>query len=324
MTLALAQREAGDLRVALLDNGVRQVSLELQQGVAGSGWAGGQFRRGLGHHIVSRRSSGLTPGLALVKRGRPDLGGPLCNGYGGFDLIARIITMGWANHPGAGGPWSVPGWGTIPRNNGRPYIFGWEFEGGLNEADWTDEFHEFMARCGAGTLDWLGGAPLECWDEHKGWAPARKIDRLHYTTASGRQRIAAVRGTRPPLEEDDDMPLNMPITVPPAQAAWPISFGPSGGTVGGKFVPGGAARHGQMWAAFLVDCGDAPREPMRVRIGVQGGDGNWRPAFGKDYWTTLRPGAPRLLTLAAGDQGLVISTPEKYAVGVRLETAKAA
>ncbi len=123
-----------------------------------------------------------------------------CNGYGGFDLVARIITMGRANHPGTGGPWSVPGWGTVPVNNGRPYIFGWEFEGGI--VAWTDAMHDFMARCGAGTLDWLGTlpgnpgpAPLECWGEHLTWAPGRKIDRLGYTTASGRQRIAAVRDT---------------------------------------------------------------------------------------------------------------------------------
>ncbi len=193
MTLALAQTSANSLREALLDNGVRRVSIELQQGVSSSGWHVNTFKRGLGHHIVSRPSAGPTPGLALVKRGRPDLGGPLCNGYGGFDLTARIITMGWANHPGLGGPWSVPGWGTVPKDNGRPYIFGWEFEGGLEP--YTDEMHDFMARCGAGTLDWLGNAPLECWNEHSGWAPGRKIDRLGYTAASGRARIAAVRGT---------------------------------------------------------------------------------------------------------------------------------
>lgn len=208
MSVALAQAAAAELRVALLDNGVRRVSIELQPGVARSGWYVSTFRRGLGHHIASRPSQGLNPGLGVVKNGRSDLQGPLCNGYGGYDLIARLITMGWANHPGAGGPWSVPGWGTVPEDNGRPYIFGWEFEGGYEP--YTDEMHDFMARCGAGTLDWLGNAPLECWGEHKDpWAPGRKIDRLGYTAASGRARIAAVRGkhvpTPRPSEEDDDM-----------------------------------------------------------------------------------------------------------------------
>jgi hypothetical protein len=207
VTQADAVAAAGRLRTALLDNGVRAVSIELQQGAGGSGWGVAPFKRGLGHHIVSRPPG--TPGLALVKKGRPDLAGPLCNGYGGFDLTARIITMSYANHPGLGGPWAVPGWGTVPVNNGRPYIFGWEFEGGIVE--WTDAMHDFMARCGAGTLDWLGTlpgnpgpAPLDCWGEHKTWAPGRKIDRLNYTTASGRSRIAAVRGKAAPTPTDED------------------------------------------------------------------------------------------------------------------------
>lgn len=208
MTLSSAQAAANQLRTALLDNGVRRVSIELQQGVAGSDWGVAPFKRGMGHHIASYPPG--TPGLGLVKRGRTGanaLTGPLANGYGGFDLTARILTLGWANHPGAGGPWSVPSWGTVPRDNGRPYIFGWEFEGGY--LPYTDEMHDFMARCGAGTLDWLGTlpgnpgpAPLECWGEHKEpWAPGRKVDRIGYTAASGRARIAAVRGTTPQEDE---------------------------------------------------------------------------------------------------------------------------
>lgn len=231
MSVALAQAAANGLRTALLDNGVRAVSIELQQGVAGSGWYVPTFKRGLGHHIASRPSMGLTPGLATVKNGRggkSPLGGPLANCYGGYDLVARIITLGWANHPGAGGPWAVPGWGTIPVNNGRPYIFGWEFEGGYEP--YTDDMHHFMACCGAGTLDWLGTlpgnpgpAPLECWDEHKGWAGPRKPDRIGYTTASGRARIAAVRGnpTNPapiPLGDTD-----MYLVATPDKTVWKVT-----------------------------------------------------------------------------------------------------
>jgi hypothetical protein len=213
VTLAEAQASASLLKTALLDNGVKKVSIELQQGVAGSGWGVAPFKRVLGHHIASYPPG--TPGLALVKAGRTGanaLAGPLANCYGGFDLVARIITLGWANHPGTGGPWSVPGWGTVPKDNGRPYILGWEFEGGY--LDYTDEMHEFMAQCGAGSLDWLGSlpgnpgpAPLECFDEHKGWAGPRKVDRKGYTTASGRARIAKVRTTprTTPAQEDDDM-----------------------------------------------------------------------------------------------------------------------
>jgi hypothetical protein len=213
VTVTAARTAAEQLRVALLDNGVRRVSIELQPGVGpkSDAWGVAPFVRGMGHHIASYPSQGDTPGLGVVKGGRKGvspLQGPLANCYGGFDLTARIITMGWANHPGEGGPWTAPGWGTVPRDNGRPYVLGWEFEGGYLE--YTDEMHDFMARCGAGTLDWLGWlngrepAPLECWGEHKDpWAPGRKVDRIGYTAASGRARIATVRGAN--SQEDNDM-----------------------------------------------------------------------------------------------------------------------
>lgn len=204
MTVAAAQAAAASLRDALQDYGVR-TSIELQPGVGPKTdpWGPAPFVRNLAHHIASYPPG--TPGLAVVKNGRKGtspLQGPLANCYGGFDLVARIITMGWANHPGAGGPWPVPGWGTVPRDNGRPYALGWEFEGGY--LPYTDEMHDFMSRCGAASLDWLGThnrrepAPLECHDEHKGWAPGRKPDRIGYITASGRSRIAAVRGVKTP------------------------------------------------------------------------------------------------------------------------------
>jgi hypothetical protein len=70
---------ANGLREALLDYGVR-VSLELQGGASSSGYGPRSFVRNLSHHTVSRPSNGLTPCLSLVKRGRSDLAGPLCNG----------------------------------------------------------------------------------------------------------------------------------------------------------------------------------------------------------------------------------------------------
>jgi hypothetical protein len=103
-TEALAH--ADRLRESLLDHGVKKVSIELVQGRPGGpndAWWTTTFVGSLGHHIVSRRSQGLTPFLWLVKQGRADLPGPICNGYGGFDEVARIICMGWANHPGRGG-----------------------------------------------------------------------------------------------------------------------------------------------------------------------------------------------------------------------------
>lgn len=187
MTYQQAIADAAHLRQSLLDHGVKAVSIELVEGRGGQGWSTRSHVGTMGHHIVSRRSQGDTPGLHLVKVGRADLPGPLCNGYGGFDEVARIVCMGYANHPGRGGPYTVPA-GTIPTNNGRPYFFGWEMEGGQVLADWTDSYRLFMARCFAGTLDWLG-QPAEAHIEHKTWAPTRKVDRLGYTLERARQEI---------------------------------------------------------------------------------------------------------------------------------------
>ena len=193
MSKAEATARAVELRTALLDHGVKAVSIELVQGRGGSGWNGGKFIACLGHHIVSHRGMGLTPGLRLVKEGRTGLPGPLCNGYGGFDEAARIICMGWANHPGEGGPLWTPK-GTIPRFNGRPYLFGWEHEGGLRPADWTGSFRTFMGRCHAATVQWLGTDERSHF-EHKDWATpeGRKIDRLGYTLASARAELVAAK-----------------------------------------------------------------------------------------------------------------------------------
>lgn len=187
-----AHRHANHLREELEARGLR-VSIELQRGRPGTPngrWFDTRFVGCLGHHIVSRRSSGNTPALSLVKRGRPDLPGPLANGYLGFDLVARIITMGWANHPGAGGPMAVPGF-VIPEDNGRPYLFGWEHEGGISEADWNfngGEMREAMGKCHAATVVWLD-RDARSYAEHKTWAPGRKVDRLGYTTAEGRAEL---------------------------------------------------------------------------------------------------------------------------------------
>ena len=76
----------------------------------------------------------------------------------------------------------------MPKDQGRPYLFGWEFEGGLEP--WTDSMHEFMAQCSGATLQWLG-QPIDCHGEHSTWAFGRKIDRLGYTATTGRERIRA-------------------------------------------------------------------------------------------------------------------------------------
>lgn len=200
MTQSVAISKAQDLRESLLDHGVKAVSIELVEGRGSQGWYVDTHLGSMGHHIVSRRTQGLTPFLNLVKVGRVDLPGPICNGYGGFDEVARIICMGYANHPGAGGPYTLES-GTVPVNNGRPYFFGWEFEGGLVESDWPDSFRSFMGRCHAGTLDWIStshnfSSPLTAKShiEHKTWAPTRKSDRMGYSLDSARAELTPYLG----------------------------------------------------------------------------------------------------------------------------------
>ncbi|MGC0143464.1 hypothetical protein [Pseudactinotalea sp. Z1732] len=188
-----ALREARKIQTAMADYGVNCV-IQLRQGASSSGWLTPMSTRAgvMSHHIVSARTHGTTPFYNLVRNGRPGIPGPLANGYGGWDKVYRVITMGWANHPGAGGPITLAG-RRIPRDNGRPYFWGTEYEGGLRASDWAqDDYHDWMARCNAALLD-VFNLPTSAHLEHSTWT-TRKVDRLGYTTATGRTRIAAVLG----------------------------------------------------------------------------------------------------------------------------------
>lgn len=197
-TKELALAEAKVLKGFLEAQGVT-VSIELMPGTRKAyGWLvpPGQFRVEMSHHIVSARHMGLTPFLALVKKGRPDVIGPLCNGYMGFDGVYRIITMGVANHPGAGGP-MLAGEFIIAKDTAAYYSWGTEYEGGLNPEDWTPFFKAKMAAANAGIIDYLHHRNPKvtdaCHAEHSTWAPGRKGDRLHYTRGMGIQEIKAHR-----------------------------------------------------------------------------------------------------------------------------------
>lgn len=243
MSQTEAIARAQDLRASLLDHGVSKVSIELVAGRGSGGWSDDRFVATLGHHILSRRSQGMTPLLSLVKKGRANLPGPLCNGYGGWDEVARIVCMGWANHPGQGGPVTVEA-GVIPANNGRPYLFGWEFEGGILASDWTDSFREFMGRCHAGTLAWLGRTEKSHL-EHKDWARpiGRKVDRLGYDLASARREAATYLGdemVRRSDKADDGLAMHKPSMTSAVQA----------GAFSTHTQPGGVAFNDEI-AAFM-------------------------------------------------------------------------
>ncbi len=210
-TKASAVAEARELKRELLRAGVPEVSVEVMPGRPSSyGVWNAQFVvSDFAHHTVSRYGPNKTPCLALIKNGRSDLPGPLANGYGGWDLCARIITLGYANHPGYGGPLRVPSGVAnppsyvIPKDSARRYAFGWEFEGGLADIDWTRvytnaatrkkmNFHEFMARCLNGTQQ-MYDLPLAAHLEHKTWAPRRKVDRRGYSKTIAVARMKKFR-----------------------------------------------------------------------------------------------------------------------------------
>lgn len=225
MSQATALPRAQELKTALHDWGVAQVSIELQAGRPISGvdqWDNRLMFCTFGHHTAipkSYRDAGkMTPSLAICKTGRSDVPGPLCQGYLGFDRVARILTLGPANHPGEGGPLTLSG-RTIPLNGARPYAFGWEMEGG--DYDWLDWQHDLMARCLGATQQFLG-APPEAHAEHRTWT-SRKIDRFTYTQASAIEAIRAID------RDETDMPLTEDDVQRVAWAVWSIISNSSGG-----------------------------------------------------------------------------------------------
>lgn len=215
---ALAVERAQVIRDVMLRYGVPEVSIELVDGRPSiyDTWNTCKPVGVLSHHIASSPTvTNPTPGLYLVTHGRPDLEGPLCNGTAGVDLVYRIKCMGYANHPGTGGPLTLSGplgAYTVPKDIARPYLWGTEYEGGYTNAVWDKvytnrrtgksmTFREFMGRCNAALVEaiWLvngkGKTPTPGMDlsgyhgEHKTWAPDRKPDRKDYTTTSGRAEI---------------------------------------------------------------------------------------------------------------------------------------
>lgn len=226
LTKAQAEQQAERLAHHIRKHGATVV-IDLRTGAGGNHWGVDTFWGAMDHHIVSRRSQGLTPFYSLVRNGRSDVPGPLCNIYGGWDRVARIVTMGLANHPGKGGPWVISGH-RIPQDNGRYYFLGTEFEGGLNEADWDADYRRFMGAVNAGKLDYIrelrSGVTIRdtALCEHSNWArpKGRKIDRLGYTQARGIAEMQAARRTsevggitippttttpRTTAQEDEDM-----------------------------------------------------------------------------------------------------------------------
>lgn len=179
MTYERCLTDARELKEAMLDWGVK-CSIELQAGRGTDPWASVRKYLRMHHHTVSRPSMGLTPVLGVCKKGRPGIPPPLCNGYGGYDMVYRIICMGLANHPGEGGPVTIDGV-HIPANSARGPTWGTEWEGGLDP--WPDFMMEFMGLADNALAQW-SGRPLTSQLEHSTWTD-RKIDRLLFDRARG-------------------------------------------------------------------------------------------------------------------------------------------
>lgn len=169
---------AQNLKQVLVNLGVT-VSIELQAGRSGL-WYVPKYLV-MNHHTATHfpddPGDNLTPALAIVKLGRSDVPGPLANGYGGYDFVFRIITMGLANHPGEGGPVTIDGV-HVPEDSARAPTFGIEWEGGYE--NWPAENRKWMATVNLGITKWMKRSTASQL-EHKDWAPTRKIDRVDMT-----------------------------------------------------------------------------------------------------------------------------------------------
>lgn len=122
------------------------------------------------HHTASNRTSGNWASDSIVTYGRSDLPGPLCHFLLGRDGTVRIISDGYANHAGEGGPRAG-----IPRNLGNSYTYGIEAENnGLGEP-WSKEQLNAYYRLCAALLDYMGTKDVSKVFGHKEWT-SRKID----------------------------------------------------------------------------------------------------------------------------------------------------
>jgi hypothetical protein len=222
MSESQARAAAAELKTAMNVWGVT-CSIELQSGRGTDPWGVYTKYHRMWHHTVSTYKVGgnLTPCLGIVKNGRPDVPGPLCNGYIGYDRIFRIICMGEANHPGLGGPITIDGV-RIPENSARKPTFGIEVEGGLQTWEDIDDLGpdmlEVMGRADNALAEW-SGRPLTSQMEHKTWAPTRKVDRKDFDGARVRgialtRKWFALANPPPPPEPELENDMALIIAAP--------------------------------------------------------------------------------------------------------------
>jgi hypothetical protein len=129
-------------------------------GWATRGYAGQSLRAVNGvlwHHTATasvRNYTSGAPTLGMLRDGRSDLPGPLCNLALGRGGEVYVVAAGVANHAGQG---SAPG---FPQDMGNHYLIGIEMESsGVVPWDWTLAQLDAMPRLGAALerayLQWL-------------------------------------------------------------------------------------------------------------------------------------------------------------------------
>lgn len=156
----------------------------------------------VGHHTATgNRARGDLPTLAILRDGRSDLPGPLCQIGLGRSGLAYVIASGKANHAGKGC------WGDV---TGGAMTVGIEVEH-PGTGPWTAVQLDAFDRVAAALLEGLG-ATAEAYCGHREWAlpRGRKVDPGGVDLDAQRRRIHALlaRSTKTPAPEDDDMPLS--------------------------------------------------------------------------------------------------------------------
>lgn len=148
----------------------------------------------LWHHTATpAKASGDFPSLGIVRDGRSDLRGPLCNLGLGRNGTWYVVAAGLAYHAGSG---SYPGVGT----NGNSTLIGVEAEHpGTAGNPWPAAQRDSYRRGTAALLKAFGLGADRCIG-HKEWAPSRKVDPYGLDMATERRFVAGYMNS-----EDEDL-----------------------------------------------------------------------------------------------------------------------
>lgn len=151
------------------------------------------------HHTASDPDDGPAPSRHVVRAGRSDLQGPLCNILVRRDFRVEIVSLGKANHAGKGQ------WQAIPRDNGNAYALGIEIEHcGTAAEPWSPEFLAFCDLVNVACCEALGVQAASIV-AHKEYAPTRKIDPFEWQMDVRRDMARRILRAGPQPRGDDDM-----------------------------------------------------------------------------------------------------------------------